>query len=348
MALIPVPQPIPEWWLPLSLYRCGVIPERPRSPKPPKPAPAWCLQEWQRFDAWNAWKDGKVEARPADAWLKTPEWAWKLREAILKARKGVKPPPPPPPPPPPSETDVFLKPGLMMYSANNLPGSDAPVFCRKAKEAGFAWIGLLTHEGQNVTGSHFNPPGFREAIKDEGLAAVAWGSLFDMPEEEAKVAAQTAEPFDFYLPNPELAYKLETGEEAFFRSGRFMGEFRLHSQKRGAISTLVGADIHYRPWIDAGFDVLGPQAYTNSEEYGSYTPLYAIERAQGSVQHDFPGWQIGRVCPTIGMWGGDFYWPIEKYAPLLRQAGCERRWWVYSGEFMRDADFAAAKALILG
>lgn len=340
MTLLPVPKPLPEWWLPLCRYRVGVDGTRPKAPKP---APQWCMQEWTRFDAWHAWKDGKVVEKPAGLWVKTPQWAWQLREAILKARKGETPPPPPP-----SPTDVFTKPGIMMYSADNLPGSDAPVYCRKARDAGFAWIGLLAHEGQQVAVPHFNPPGFREAIEAAGLASVAWGSTFDMPEAEARVAAQVAEPFEFYLPNPELAYKLETSEEAFFRADRYVGEFTKHSPKKGAISTLVGADIHFRPFVDAGFDVLGPQTYTNSLEYGAYTPRTGIERAISSVQHDFPGWAPGRVCPTIGMWGGDFYWPIERYAPLLREAGCERRFWVYSGEFMQDADFVAARALILG
>jgi hypothetical protein len=238
----------------------------------------------------------------------------------------------------------------MMYSADNLPGSDAPLFCAKAKDAGFGWVALLVHEGQKVAGTHFNPTGFGQTIKNAGMAAVAWGSLFDAPEAEARVAAQVAAPFDFYLPNPELAYKLETSEEAFFRADRFVAEFRKHSDKKGAISTLVGADIHFRPFFDAGFDVLGPQTYTNSPEYGAYTPRAGVERAVASIQHDFPGWAPGRVCPTIGMWdpGGGYYWPVSVYDPLLREAGCERRWWLYSGEFMRDADFAAAKALILG
>lgn len=75
---------------------------------------------WAQFDAWQGWLDGlKRDPRPK-VWRRVPLFAWRLRRAMLKARKPVndKPDPPPVPqiPPLPPRARAYVN---LIFAAQN-------------------------------------------------------------------------------------------------------------------------------------------------------------------------------------------------------------------------------------
>src|SRR5262249_51182311 len=155
----------------------------------------------------------------------------------------------------------------------------------------------------------------------------------------------------FYICNPEAAFKLtgpqqgEVHPERFMRADEFCKEYHNFTNLKGAVSTLIGADIHFRPFVEIGLDSLHVQCYINETgEQGAMRR--ALNQAQ-SPQHDFPGWDPLSVAITVGSYGS-YQMGIYAYAPYLKDVGCTERWNHYSGEFMSDGDFIAVKSMVAG
>jgi hypothetical protein len=346
--MVPVPKLLPEWFLPLTKYRYGLKPLRPKSPKPP---PKWVFQEWARFDVWNAWKDGDVdEPRPAGLWTKTPRWAWVLRKALLAKQAKPKPPLPSQPVELPNAglTNFFAQPGIYLYSAINVP-FDKNHFAQLCVENGVEWVAFLRHEGNRKSvPDAWNQP-LDEALRAAGVKVCGWGSVFG-DVDEGKVARAWAERDDGYIINCEAAYKLtgpggEQRPDWFLRADQFAKDFgQMPAGKAGAISTLVNADVHFRPLYDSGFHVVHPQTYTN--EMPHLSVKLGLDSAMSSVQHDFPGWQKGQVNCTVASYGL-YKRSLAEYDPEIREPGMEKQFSHYSGEFLTDADFDTWRSLAL-
>jgi hypothetical protein len=325
------------------------------------PGYAWQVLKWIEWKRKAHWVPQPL--RPADVPPDIQQWGWLILHEVNRQVPKPAPPPPPPkpvPPPPPPVTDpiygpnFYLKPGIMFYSAANTNVHMQPdEWARVAIDAGFVWFGFLVHEGARDVRSDARWRNDRLAneLRARGGKICAWGSLFGEPGE-GTIAAVTSRSYDGYQSNPEADYKYtdrngNPNPVQFARAQRFAADFLDEggAPVDRAISTLVGADIHMRPLIEAGFTVLQPQAYVN--EFKDNTPMYAVIRGMGTVQHDFNGWPEERIAPTIASYG-DFQKPVAEYAPLLKQAGKAKNWSHYTGEFMVRADFAAAKSLIKG
>lgn len=184
MAPLPIPSPLPDWWLPLCRFRFGLVAERPKAPKP---APKWCLQEWDRFARWHGWKDaGGKQPRPEGLWKRTPQWAWQLRRELLAAR--VKPPPPPPPGPPSSWT----LPGPWAFTAwgfQDHAESWPEELSDQCVEAGVGTILIQIGEADPAVADPFHRKGVKVALwgvagSDDAAALDAFNAAGYVPQIE--------------------------------------------------------------------------------------------------------------------------------------------------------------------
>ncbi len=102
----------------ITFYRYGLGPRPKNVPSITTKNYGYVLIRWKRFDDWNRWQDkGKPDPRPANVWVRVPQWEthfnpWDLRKAILKKRKPYPPPPDvpvPPNPPVPAHAAQFQR-----------------------------------------------------------------------------------------------------------------------------------------------------------------------------------------------------------------------------------------------
>lgn len=363
MASVRFPTTRPKWAVVLlTLYARGYGNKRPpKGTTPghaPKPPPQWWSQLLMPFVHWRLDLGGKPEFRPQVLrGVKIPQWVWEVTEEVQKAEKKKKIVHAPPnfqQPQPPSAKFIggslkyLLRPGAYIYSAANLRGD----FGAKAKEAGIEWVAFLKHQGNRPTSgdSELTNPAAENECRRAGLKVGAWGPPFGEPGE-GRVAAETSRGYDFYICNPEAAFKLtgpqqgEVNPDRFLRADVFCHEYDTYSDLKGAVSTLIGADIHFKPFTDIGLDSLHVQCYIN--ETGEQGAMQRALLMAQSPQHDFPGWDPLSVAITVGSYG-IHQMSMEQYKPYLEQVGCTKRWNHYTGEFISDADFRTIKSMVAG
>ena len=237
---------------------------------------------------------------------------------------------------------MFEKPGLFVWSAQNLPGS----LPDEMKAGGFEWIALDLHDSLDLV----EKADYKALIgryRGLGLQVAGWGVLRGHPEEEANLAVDLCEKYDLhaYIANGEreLGYTQESGPsgECFGRSDIWVQTFRKRTDMELGLSSyaiFADHDMHYSVWIDAGA-VAMPQTYTN--EFPWATPEAGMAGAIDVRQPQNPpnGWPRHRVYPTIG----NYPMPnvplptAQEYAELLRKAQVVS-FSIYLGELVHEGE----------
>jgi hypothetical protein len=186
---------------------------------------------------------------------------------------------------------------------------------------GFGWVAVFVQDG--ATEDPVENDWIARFRAASGLAVGGWGALRTEPVREAQLANSlvSRDGLGFYVADAEAEYAYSgaggPSDERFWRSGRFVSEFRrLQPTLPAAVSSYCRPDQHdldWGAWSADGFAFL-PQAYVN--DFGAAaSPESCVEGAK-------PYFPAARVHPTVGMYPGVARsLRAASYARLLGRAG---------------------------